>query len=174
MVISLSSLPKKRQGCVHWYSLLISLLPQTVCYEKLPFFLPQYGLSHLLRRAANTKIPEKPFPVACQYENRQHFSSLHCLSTTSLQETHLPYSLVPSLIWGEALFSMGAVLLPYPPQPHWWLPTQVTLKKKILCLLPNPRAPGLRFPLRVWNTREILASLQPCGRECAFSEAEEL
>lgn len=64
---------------MHWYSLFISLLPQTICYEKLPLLLPQYSLSHLLRRAANTKIPEKPFPVACQYENRQYFSFLHCL-----------------------------------------------------------------------------------------------
>lgn len=62
------------------------------------------------------KISEKPFPVACQYENRQHSSFLHCLSTTSLQETHLSYSLVPCLVWGEAPFSTGAVLLPHPPQ----------------------------------------------------------
>lgn len=116
MVNSLLLPPKKRQECVHWYSLSISLLPQTICYEKLPFLLPQYSLSHLLWRAANTKIPEKPFPVFCQYENRQHFSSQHCLSTTSLQETHLPYSLVPSLLWGEAPFPIGAVLLPHPPQ----------------------------------------------------------
>lgn len=141
--------PKKRQGCMHWYSLSISLLPQTICYENLPFLLPQYSLSHLLRRAANTKILEKPFPVACQYKNRQPFSSLHCLSTTSLQETHLPCSLVPSLIWGEAPFSMGADAAPpsspapaLPHSPCSWLPSQVSLrenkKKKHFIYSPTP------------------------------------
>lgn len=73
--------PQKRQGHVHWYGLFISLLPQMICYEKLQFLLPQYGLSHLLWRAANTKNPEKPpsLPPA-----NMRIDSIFLLSTACL------------------------------------------------------------------------------------------
>lgn len=52
--------PQKGQGHVHWYSLFISLLPQLIYYKRLQVLLPQYRLSHLVWRAVNTKITEKP------------------------------------------------------------------------------------------------------------------
>ena len=71
------------------------------------------------------KNPRKaPCPAACQYESRQYFYSLHCLSAMSLQKTYLSHSLSLASPRKKLPLSTGAVLhspplsapaLPYSP-----------------------------------------------------------
>lgn len=81
-------------------------------------------------------LRKAPILAACP-ESRQYFSSLHCLSTMSLQKTHLSYSLFLASSREKLPSSIGAALhFPPPPAPallyssYWWLPSQVTLGKK--------------------------------------------
>lgn len=162
--IPFSSLSSHRQFAMKSYHFFCLSMVSATCYGELQIQKSQKSLSLL---PANMRIDSIfLLSTACLlHPSRKHiYPTAHFLLSSGKK---LPF------LWVQCC----SLILPRAHIDGCQL--KLLWRKKPLST-PKPQGTRTLIPTRgintnsYWRTRELLASLQPRGRECAFSEAEEL